>query len=88
VPPRGHFFRTSPYAPGEVFYGNSAGENLKVPTQDTCDVIEVAMRTLDRIWLEGRRYIKAGIMLYDFTPAGVCQLNLFEEDGRGPTGCN
>jgi DNA polymerase V len=77
----GIFIRTSPHAPGEVFYGNSAGEILKVPTQDTRDVIEVAMRSLDRIWLEGRRYIKAGIMLDDFTPNGVSQLNLFDEDG-------
>lgn len=80
----GIFIRTSPHAPGEVFYGNSAGENLKVPTQDTRDVIEVAMRSLDRIWLEGRRYMKAGIMLDDFTPNGVSQLSLFDEDGPRP----
>jgi len=78
------FIRTSPHAPGEVFYGNSAGEKLKVPTQDTRDVIEVAMRSLDRIWLEGRRYMKAGIMLDDFTPNGVSQLSLFDEDGPRP----
>lgn len=74
------FIRTSPHAQGEVFYGNSAGENLTLPTQDTRDVIEVAIRSLDRIWLEGRRYMKAGIMLDDFTPDGVSQLNLFDED--------
>lgn len=76
----GIFIRTSPQAQGEVFYGNSAGENLNVPTQDTRDVIAVAMRSLDRIWLEGRRYMKAGIMLDDFTPNGGGQLNLFDED--------
>ena len=65
---------------GEVFYGNSAGENLTLPTQDTRDVIGVAMRSLDRIWLDGRRYMKAGIMLDDFTPNGVSQLNLLDED--------
>ncbi|WP_394542045.1 translesion error-prone DNA polymerase V subunit UmuC [Pantoea sp. SGAir0418] len=74
------FIRTSPHAQGEVFYGNSAGENLTIPTQDTRDVIGVAMRSLDRIWLDGRRYMKAGIMLDDFTPNGVSQLNLFDED--------
>lgn len=80
----GIFIRTSPHATGEVFYGNSASENLKIPTQDTRDVIEVAMRSLDRIWLDGRRYMKAGIMLDDFTPNGVSQLNLFDEDGPRP----
>lgn len=74
------FIRTSPHAQGEIFYGNSAGESLTIPTQDTRDVIEVAMRSLDRIWLEGRRYMKAGIMLDDFTPNGVSQLSLFDED--------
>lgn len=74
------FIRTSPHAQSEIFYGNSAGESLTIPTQDTRDVIEVAMRSLDRIWLEGRRYMKAGIMLDDFTPNGVSQLNLFDEN--------
>lgn len=74
------FIRTSPHAQGEIFYGNSAGESLTLPTQDTRDMIEVAMRSLDLIWLEGRRYMKAGIMLDDFTPNGVSQLNLFDEN--------
>lgn len=74
------FIRTSPHARDEVFYGNNAGEKLTLPTQDTRDIIDVAMRSLDRIWLEGRRYMKAGIMLDDFTPNGVSQLNLFDED--------
>lgn len=38
------------------------------------------MRSLDRIWLEGRRYMRAGIMLDDFTPKGTSQLNLFDDD--------
>jgi len=74
------FIRTSPHAVNEVFYANSAGEKLCLPTQDTRDIINVAMRLLDRIWLEGRRYMKAGIMLDDFTPDGVSQLNLFDQD--------
>ena len=37
------------------------------------------MRLLDRIWLPGHRYMKAGILLDDFTPSGVSQLNLFDE---------
>ncbi|MEN4771004.1 translesion error-prone DNA polymerase V subunit UmuC [Duffyella gerundensis] len=73
------FIRTSPHATGEVFYGNSAGEHLIIPTQDTRDVIETAMRLLDKIWLEGRRYMKAGIMLDDFTPDSIVQPDLFDD---------
>ncbi|WP_286192354.1 translesion error-prone DNA polymerase V subunit UmuC [Erwinia sp. S59] len=73
------FVRTSPHAVKNVFYGNSAGEKLNLPTQDTRYIIEAAMRSLDRIWLEGRRYMKAGIMLDDFTPNGVSQFNLLDD---------
>jgi len=38
------FIRTSPHAENEVFYGNSAGEKLSLPTQDTRDIIGAAMR--------------------------------------------
>lgn len=37
------------------------------------------MKSLDFIWLDRHRYAKAGIMLTDFTPNGVSQLNLFDE---------
>lgn len=76
----GIFIRTSPHALNEVYYGNSAGETLAISTQDTRDIIEVAMRSLDRIWLDGRRYMKAGIALDEFTPNGVTQLSLFDEN--------
>ncbi|CAM7974052.1 DNA polymerase V subunit UmuC [Lelliottia nimipressuralis] len=76
----GIFIRTSPHALNEAYYGNSAGEKLAFPTHDTRDIIEVAMRSLDRIWLDGRRYMKAGVALDDFTPNGVTQLNLFDEN--------
>lgn len=42
------------------------------------------MRSLDRIWRDGQRYMKAGIMLDDITPNGVSQLNLFDENGPRP----
>ncbi|MBP2199268.1 DUF4113 domain-containing protein [Pantoea cypripedii] len=68
----------------EIFYGNSAGEKLALATQDTRDIIAVAMRSLDRIWKEGHRYMKAGIMLDDFIPHGISQLSLFSEERPRP----
>ena len=49
------------------------------PTQDTRDIIAAAVKALDRIWVNGHRYAKAGCMLNDFTPTEVSQLNLFDE---------
>jgi len=73
------FIKTSPFAQGEPYYGNVAGEKLMVPTQDTRDIIAVAMRCLEHIWRDGHRYAKAGIMLGDFSSGAMAQLGLFDE---------
>ncbi|MCW9490371.1 Y-family DNA polymerase [Klebsiella michiganensis] len=73
------FIKTSPFAVNEPYYGNVATEKLNTPTRDTRDIIAAAVKALDRIWIPGHRYAKAGIMLNDFSPNGVSQLNLFDE---------
>ncbi|HDX8756484.1 TPA: Y-family DNA polymerase [Klebsiella michiganensis] len=73
------FVKTSPFAVNEPYYGNVATEKLNTPTRDTRDIIAAAVKALDRIWVPGHRYAKAGIMLNDFSPNGVSQLNLFDE---------
>ena len=75
----GVFIKTSPFTEGKTYYGNVASERLNLPTCDTRDIIAAAIKALDRIWLVGHRYAKAGIMLGDFFPNGVAQLNLFDE---------
>lgn len=73
------FIKTSPFSPGEPYYGNVAGEKLTVATQDTRDIISVAMKSLDHIWRDGHRYAKAGVMLGDFSSGALAQLTLFDE---------
>lgn len=73
------FVKTSPFAVNEPYYRNVASEKLMTPTQDTRDIIAAAVKALDRIWVNGHRYAKAGCMLNDFTPTGVSQLNLFDD---------
>ncbi|KAF6669168.1 translesion error-prone DNA polymerase V subunit UmuC [Pantoea sp. EKM101V] len=75
----GVFVRTSPHAADEPFYGNQSTAQLLIPTHDTRDIIRVAMACLDNIWIEGHRYMKAGIVLTDFFSQGVAQLDLFDE---------
>lgn len=60
--------------------GNSAAIKLLTPTQDSRDIINAAVKCLDKIWKDGHRYQKAGIMLGDFFSHGVAQLNLFDEN--------
>jgi DNA polymerase V len=73
------FVRTSPHAVGETFYGNQATGKLFTPSNDTRDIVRVAMDALDCIWRDGHRYMKAGVILGDFFSQGVSQLNLFDE---------
>lgn len=74
------FVKTSPFALNEPYYGNSASVKLLTPTQDSRDIINAAVTCLDKIWKEGQRYQKAGIMLGDFFSQSVAQLNLFDEN--------
>lgn len=73
------FIRTSPHAQDEVFYGNQCSGKLIIPTNDTRDIISVAIEALNQIWIDGHRYMKAGVMLSDFYSQGVAQLSLFDE---------
>ena len=61
-----------------------ATEKLLTPTQDTRDIIAAATTALERIWKDGHRYAKAGVMLNDFTGSGVSQLQLFDERSPRP----
>ncbi|WP_086869295.1 translesion error-prone DNA polymerase V subunit UmuC [Kosakonia pseudosacchari] len=74
------FIRTSPHADNHIYYGNQASVTLMTPTNDTRDIIRAATGSLDQIWREGHRYMKAGVMLSDFFSSGVAQLNLFDEN--------
>lgn len=49
-------------------------------TQDTHNIIEAAVKSLDAIWHPGFRYAKAGIMLSELRPNGAAQLNLFDDE--------
>lgn len=73
------FIRTSPHDDNGTGYNNQASGRLLLPSNDTRDIIRVATEALDRIWREGERYIKAGVMLSDFYSEGVAQLDLFAE---------
>ena len=78
------FIKTSPFAPNEPYYGNSASINVLTPTQDSRDIINAATGGLLVIWREGLIYQKAGVMLGDFFSSGVAQLNLFDDNAPRP----
>ncbi|WP_284144839.1 translesion error-prone DNA polymerase V subunit UmuC [Vibrio alginolyticus] len=73
------FIRTSPFKDNEPQYSNSASGELLIPSCDTRDFIELANHLLKRIWKDGFRYAKAGVMLSDFYDLGMFQSGLFDD---------
>lgn len=73
------FIRTSPFKDNEPQYSNSASGELLLPSCDTRDFIELASHLLKRIWKDGFRYAKAGVMLSDFYDPGMFQPGLFDD---------
>lgn len=73
------FIRTSPFKDNEPQYSNSASGELRIPSCDTRDFIELANHLLKRIWKDGFRYAKAGVMLSDFYDPGMFQPGLFDD---------
>ena len=49
------------------------------PAQITEIKLAATCRALNHVWREGYRYMKAGVMLADFTPSGIAQPGLFDE---------
>jgi DNA polymerase V len=74
------FIRTSPFNANQPQYANSVTAELPLPSDDSRDLINQAMRLLDRIWCDGYQYAKAGVMLSDFYKPGIYQPSLFEQE--------
>ncbi|PYF84621.1 DNA polymerase V [Marinomonas alcarazii] len=74
------FIRTSPFIPNEPQYSKTLSAELPNPTDDTRDLLEVAGVLFARLWRDGFRYMKAGVMLTDFYEHDAFQQDLFRAD--------
>ncbi|MGY6037790.1 translesion error-prone DNA polymerase V subunit UmuC [Aeromonas sp. AE23HZ002T15] len=78
------FIRSSPFSERETYYGNQISIKLQTPTADTRDLLTQVEPLLRRIWRDDVRYMKGGVMLADFTPAGMQQGDLFTDQQQTP----
>lgn len=69
--------RTSPFKPDEPFYSNGMTIPLPTPTDDTRQLVGVALWGLRRLYWPGYKYQKAGVMLGDIVPQEGIQTDLF-----------
>ena len=72
------FLRTNPFSEKEPYYANSATGSLRLPTDDTRDLLVLAQNLLKLIWKDGYRFMKAGIILNDFYKPDLYQPDLFD----------
>jgi DNA polymerase V len=71
------FIKTSPFNDREPYYGNQITTKLVSPTADTSTLLSQITPLLDRIWRDGCRYQKGGVILSDFSPEAHQQSDLF-----------
>ncbi len=73
------FIRTSSYQKDSPQYSNALSAELTRPSDDTRDLIQLAIRLLDQLWRDGYQYAKAGVVLSDFYDIGTYQTGLFDK---------
>ncbi len=62
---------------GDPWYSNAATARFPEPTNDTGEIVATALRLGERIWCDGYRYAKAGIMTSELLPAEERQTALW-----------
>lgn len=80
------FIRNSPFREREAPFSASTSIRLTSATQDTRQIVQAARYALRRIFRQGVRYAKAGVMLFDLSSVDVEQLELFGADVPTVTG--
>jgi DNA polymerase V len=76
------FVMTNPFKEDEPQYSNAVTIKLPVATDATPELLRYALRGIERVYREGYRYNKAGIMLTALVPVSQRQLDLFEDRDR------
>jgi DNA polymerase V len=76
------FLTTNPFKKDAPQYSNAATIKLPVATDATPKLLRYALRGIERIYLDGYRYNKAGVMLTALVPASQIQADLFDYHDR------
>ncbi len=76
------FIHTNPHATNQPQYYNQTVMQLSVPTNDSTELINVALRGLSSIFKEGYRYKKAGVIVSEIVPERPLQGDLFDVRNR------
>jgi DNA polymerase V len=75
------FIHTSPFADGPR-YSNSVSGRFLEATNDTAEVVGLALRLGARLWRDGYRYAKAGVVMTELLPETMRQPSLWSDLDR------
>lgn len=78
------YIRTSPFKPDDPFYSNGMAIPLPSPTDDTRQLVNVALWTLKQIYKPNYSYAKAGVMLSEIVSVEGVQTDLFSSSLASP----
>lgn len=76
------FIHTNPFATNQAQYYNQTLMQLSVPTNDTTELINYALRGLKSIFVKGYQYKKAGVIVSEIVPERPLQGDLFDTRDR------
>jgi DNA polymerase V len=74
------YIRTSPFKLDEAQYGNGMTISLPAPTDDTRQLVKVALWALKRLYKPNFNYAKVGVCLSDIIPRASAQFDLFASE--------
>ena len=80
------FIHTNPHRKQDPQYFRSVTMSLEVPTSDSSEIINAALRGLGIIYKPGYLYNKTGVLVFDIVPEDQVQLGLFDSFDRGRSG--
>lgn len=78
------YIRTSPFRPDDPFYSNGLTIPLPCPTNDSRQLVNVALWGLKQIYKPNYNYAKAGVMLGEIVSIEGVQTDLFSQIQSSP----
>jgi DNA polymerase V len=76
------FLSTNPFKPQAKQYYGTKTFRFSTPTNDSFEIVEAAMKMLERIYRDDCIYKKAGVIVGETVPEEQVQLNLFDSIDR------
>lgn len=76
------FIHTNPFNPNDPQRSIHSKHTFPVPTNFDLEIVSTALAMLEKIWVDGYRYKKAGVIVLDNVPEYEVQGNLFDEVDR------